>query len=130
MRNELDVLKKLKQLLEEWQESHSTTLEDDEKMLMDLKRNDTEDGDDDSKWKKISAITYRLTRKRYISRLLKIVECIHLNISGKNDSNQENLLDSVKELCQSFQSAFTSPNARTEKYINNIVSKASDEDNE
>ena len=118
IRNELEALQKLKKILEDWQLSQLTSLEDDEIMLIDL--NNSID-DDDAKWRKISTVTYRLTRKRYVSRLLQIVQVITNNLSERdNETRNDDLLDSVHELCESFRSAFTSPSARTDKYIKNI----------
>ena len=113
----MEALQKLKKILEDWQLSQLTSLEDDETMLIDL--NNSID-DDDTKWRKISTVTYRLTRKRYISRLLQIIQVITNNLSERDNETRNDLLDSVNELCESFRSAFTSPSARTDKYIKSI----------
>ena len=56
-----------------------TSLEDDERILIELNNNDV---DDEIKWKKVSAVTYRLTRKRCVARVIKIVECIINSLTG------------------------------------------------
>jgi hypothetical protein len=73
IRNEIEVLQNLIQLLKNWEISHATSLEDDEKTLIDLSNSSD---DDETKWKKLSAVTYRLTRKRYVTRLLQIVQYV------------------------------------------------------
>ena len=117
IRNELEALQKLKKILEDWQSSHLTSLEDDETILIDLNNSI----DDDAKWRKISTVTYRLTRKRYVSRLLQIVQVITNNLSERDNETRNDLLDSVHELCESFRSASTSPSARTNKYIKELI---------
>ena len=56
-----------------------TLLEEDERILVELNNNSN---DDEIKWKKVSAVTYRLTRKRYVARVIKIVECITNYLEG------------------------------------------------
>ena len=55
-----------------------TSLEEDERILIELNNN----VDDEMKWKKVSAVTYRLTRKRCVARVIKIVECIINSLTG------------------------------------------------
>ena len=65
-------------LLQSWELNHLTSLEEDERILIELNNN----VDDEMKWKKVSAVTYRLTRKRCVARVMKIVECIINSLTG------------------------------------------------
>ena len=69
----------MNQLLQSWELNHLTSLEEDERILIELNNNDV---DDEMKWKKVSAVTYRLTRKRCVARVIKIVECIINSLTG------------------------------------------------